>query len=355
MSKSLAVNLLQRSLRRPSIRCLSYISQSNRRLLRDSSTTALFLKQSSITSYRFLSDDTSKGETEEASEVVENVVTEKYDSLHIMSIAINRPKKRNCVNEDTAEKLKFALQEFEQDENMHCCVLHGLGGNFCAGYDLEELAELEENLANKVAEMLMDQGPMGPTKMSISKPIIAAIDGYCVAGGLELALMCDLRVAEESSKLGFLNRRFGVPLIDGGTVRLPELIGLSRAMDLILTGRLIDPKEAGEWGLVNRVVATGTAFGQAFNLAKDIVKFPQECLRCDRESAYHATFSARNIEEALEYESENAAKVLTTEAVLGAKKFMAGLGRGGKFNVNQVGETASWQTELNEMKEKKDK
>jgi len=266
------------------------------------------------------------------------VVVEKMAGLHIMTIGINRPEKRNCVNTETAERLKEAFLDFEMDENMYCAVLHGLGGTFCAGYDLEELSELEDDLANKIAEILMDQGPMGPTKMAINKPVIAAINGFCVAGGLELALMCDLRVVEENSKLGFLNRRFGVPLIDGGTVRLPELIGLSRAMDLILTGRMVEPKESLEWGLVNRVVSTGTAFGQAVNLAKEIVKFPQECLRADRESALHATFSAQNIDEAMSFESENSAKVLTTEAIIGAKKFTAGLGRSGKFNVNQVKE-----------------
>merc|ERR1719284_998490 len=135
-----------------------------------------------------------------------------------MTIGINRPDKRNAVNTETAEELKLAFQEFEADDNMYCAVLHGLGGNFCAGYDLEALSELE---------------------IDISKPVIAAINGYCVAGGLELAVMCDLRVVEEQSKLGFLNRRFGVPLIDGATVRLPKLIGLSRAMDLILTGRML--------------------------------------------------------------------------------------------------------------------
>merc|ERR1712025_771440 len=175
--------------------------------------------------------------------------------------------------------------------------------------------------------ILMDQGPMGPTKMELTKPVIAAVNGYCVAGGLELAVMCDIRVVEEQSKLGFLNRRFGVPLIDGATVRLPALIGLSRAMDLILTGRLLEPKEALDWGLANRVVTTGTAFGQALNLAKEIVKFPQECLRADRESTLYATYSAKNIDEAMSFESENSAKVLTTEAIIGAKKFTAGLGR----------------------------
>jgi len=266
------------------------------------------------------------------------VLVEKIDGLHIMTIGINRPDKRNSVDTLTAEHLKMAFNDFELDDDMYCAVLHGLGGNFCAGYDLEELSELEEDLANKIAEILMDQGPMGPTKMQINKPVIAAVNGYCVAGGLELAIMCDMRVVEENSKLGFLNRRFGVPLIDGGTVRLPELIGLSRAMDLILTGRLLEPKEALDWGLANRVVSTGTAFGQAVNLAKEIVKFPQECLRADRESALYATFSSQNLEQAMSFESENSAQVLTTEAIIGAKKFTAGLGRSGKFNVNKVKE-----------------
>merc|ERR1719219_1578457 len=272
--------------------------------------------------------------------------------MPIVTIGINRPEKRNSVDTETSEALKLAFQEFEHDPDLHCAVLHGLGGNFCAGYDLEELSELDNsgNLANKMAEILMDQGPMGPTRMELNKPVVAAVNGFCVAGGLELALMCDLRVVEENSKLGFLNRRFGVPLIDGGTVRLPELIGLSRAMDLILTGRLLEPKEALEWGLANRVVSTGTAFGQAVNLAKEIVKFPQECLRADRESALHATFSAQNIDEAMSFESENSAKVLTTEAIIGAKKFTAGLGRSGKFNVNQVKEKENWQKEFEEMK-----
>lgn len=280
---------------------------------------------------------------------------EKMEKLHIMTIGLNRPDKRNAVNDQTGERLKEAFQDFESDENMYCAVLHGLGGNFCAGYDLEELSELEEDLANKMAEILMDQGPMGPTKMELTKPVIAAVNGYCVAGGLELAIMCDIRVVEENSKLGFLNRRFGVPLIDGATVRLPALVGLSRALDLILTGRLLDPKEAFDWGLANRVVTTGTAFGQALNLAKEIVKFPQECLRADRESSLYATFSAKNIDDALTYETEQSAKVLTTEAIAGAKKFAAGLGKHGKFNVNQIAEKEEWQKELDEMKKSLEK
>lgn len=255
-----------------------------------------------------------------------------------MTIGINRPDKRNAVNTETAEELKLAFQEFEADDNMYCAVLHGLGGNFCAGYDLEELSELEDDISNKIAEIIMDQGPMGPSKMEITKPVIASVNGYCVAGGLELAIMCDLRVVEDTSKMGFLNRRFGVPLIDGATVRLPALIGMSRAMDLILTGRLLEPKEAFDWGLANRVVTSGTAFGQSMNLAKEIVKFPQECLRSDRKSAQYAAYSATSLEDALIYETDSSAKVLTTEAIVGAKKFAAGLGKHGKFNVNQVAE-----------------
>jgi len=283
---------------------------------------------------QFCDSPPENGETEPC------VIVDKLEGLHIMTIGINRPEKRNAVNTEVSEKLKIIFQEFESDPDMYCAVLHGLGGNFCAGYDLEEVSELGEegNLANKIAEILMDQGPMGPTKMQLTKPVIAAVNGYCVAGGLELAIMCDLRVVEENSKLGFLNRRFGVPLIDGGSVRLPELIGMSRAMDLILTGRLLDPKEAMEIGLANRICSPGTAFGQAVNLAKEIVKFPQDCLRSDMESAKYATYSARTLEEALNFESENAASVLTTEAIEGAKKFIAGWGRSGKFNVNQVSE-----------------
>jgi len=306
--------------------------------------------------FRMFSDakaPSSDDQLPEEPKVEDSVVVEKLDSLHIMTIGINRPAKRNSVNTATAEKLKLAFQDFESDDDMYCCVLHGLGGTFCAGYDLEELAELEDNLANKIAEILMDQGPMGPTKMALSKPVIAAIDGYCVAGGLEMALMCDLRVVEENAKLGFLNRRFGVPLIDGGTVRLPELIGLSRAMDLILTGRLLEPKEALDWGLANRVVATGTVFGQAVNLAKELVKFPQECLKVDRQSALNATFSAKNMESAMEFESQNAVAVLTTEAIQGAKKFEAGLGRGGKFNMGSLKPKEDWEQELEEMKKQK--
>ncbi|XP_014668624.1 PREDICTED: probable enoyl-CoA hydratase, mitochondrial [Priapulus caudatus] len=170
--------------------------------------------------------------------------------------------------------------------------------------------------------------------MDISKPVIAAIDGYAVAGGLELALMCDMRVVEESAIMGVYCRRFGVPLIDGGTVRLPAIIGLSRAMDMILTGRAITAKEALDWGLANRLVATGTSLGQAINLANSLIKFPQECLKMDKRSAYYATFDAKSIKDGLKFELNNASHVINTESVAGAEKFTQGIGRHGKFRLD---------------------
>ena len=147
--------------------------------------------------------------------------------------------------------------------------------------------------------------------MEFSKPVIAAVSGWAVAGGLELALMCDIRVVDENARLGVLCRRFGVPLIDGGTVRLPELIGLSRALDLILTGRIVEAKEAHQMGLANRLVPAGTAYGHAVNLARELARFPQECLRADRRSAYHATFASRSLEESLQFEIENGLNVIS--------------------------------------------
>jgi len=294
--------------------------------------------------------------------VEDTVVVSKIDHLHILSVGINRPKKRNCIDSKTAERLHEVFLEFEADDDMYCAVLYGLGGNFCAGFDLDELAHLdeEESLANAVAARMMDRGPMGPTRMDLTKPVIAAIEGWCVAGGLELALMADLRVADADSKLGVLNRRFGVPLIDGGTVRLPELIGLSRALDVILTGRIIEANEALQMGLVNRVCKTGQAYGRAMHLAKELIAHPQECLRTDRASAYHATFASRSLEQSLEHEGHEGLRIINKESIQGAKKFVSGLGKHGKFNVSPVAEPQEWQTELENMKKelaeaKKDK
>lgn len=280
-----------------------------------------------------------------------NIVVEKLDQFHIMTIGINRPEKRNCVDIQTAEELHAAFEDFEHDESMYVAVFHGLGGNFSAGFDLEELSKYEDDLANKIAATMFDRGPMGPTRMEFSKPVIAAVSGWAVAGGLELALMCDMRILEESARIGVLCRRFGVPLIDGGTVRLPELIGLSRALDLILTGRIVDAKEALELGVANRVVKTGTGFGQAMNLARQLTKFPQECMKADRNSAIYATFSSKSLESSLQFESENALPILKKESIQGAKKFAEGLGKHGKFNVNKVVDPQEWQKELEEIKD----
>lgn len=193
----------------------------------------------------------------------------------------------------------------------------------------------------------------GPTRRLIKKPLIGAINGYCVAGGFELALMCDLRVMECDSIMGFFNRRFGVPLVDGGTVRLSPLIGLSRALDLILTGRQISAQEALEIGLANRVVATGTALGQALNLAQSIAKFPQACANHDRDSIYNSVYNALNKDDALDFELMSSGPETMAEAVKGAEKFMEGIGKHGSFANISPRATADWETE--EIKIEKDK
>ncbi|KAL8182504.1 UNVERIFIED_CONTAM: hypothetical protein K2H54_057341 [Gekko kuhli] len=170
-----------------------------------------------------------------------------------MTIGINRPEARNAVNQEVAQLLCRAFQSFEEDSSLTVAVLHGLGGNFCAGYDLKELARNPTSIKLE-QDVRKGPGPMGPSRMRFSKPVIAAVSGYAVAGGLELSLLADLRVVEESAVFGVFCRRFGVPLIDGGTVRLPKLIGLSRALDLILTGRPVSAQEAYHFGLANRIV-----------------------------------------------------------------------------------------------------
>ncbi|XP_027207010.2 enoyl-CoA hydratase EchA19 [Penaeus vannamei] len=247
----------------------------------------------------------------------------------ITTIGINRPEKRNCINSPAATALLQAFQDFDKDESSKVAVLYGVGGNFCAGYDLEEVSKKPP-----VHLSSYGQGPMGPSRYETSKPVIAAVEGFAVAGGLELALWCDLRVVEETAVMGVFCRRFGVPLIDGGTVRLPAIVGLGRAMDLILTGRPIKGSEALDWGLANRLVACGTAVGQAVNLAQSLVKFPQECLRADRQSALYATFSASSMQDALRYEHENGIPVIMKESVHGAQKFVDGIGRHGKFHLD---------------------
>ncbi|MDF2234269.1 crotonase/enoyl-CoA hydratase family protein [Albimonas sp. CAU 1670] len=240
-------------------------------------------------------------------------------------IAINRPERRNAVDAATALALHDAFAAFEADETASVAILTGEGSCFCAGADLKALAEGDRR------EMRADgPGPMGPTRMTLSKPVIAAIEGPAVAGGLELALWCDLRVMASDAVLGVYCRRFGVPLIDGGTFRLPRLIGHSRAMDLILTGRPVHAPEAKEIGLANRVCEPGRALPTALALAHEIAAFPQACLRGDRASALaqwgldEAGALAREFEIGL-------ATIATGETVAGAGRFAGGEGRHGKF------------------------
>ncbi|XP_053169312.1 enoyl-CoA hydratase EchA19-like isoform X2 [Hemicordylus capensis] len=255
-----------------------------------------------------------------------NVITEICGT--IMTIGINRPEARNAVNQETARLLLQAFESFEEDNSLTVAILHGLGGNFCAGYDLKELAN---NSASIKLEQDVTKGPgfLGPSRMKFSKPVIAAVSGYAVAGGLELSLLADLRVVEESAVFGVFCRRFGVPLIDGGTVRLPKLIGLSRALDLILTGRPVSAQEAYQFGLANRIVPNGQALRHAIELAEQISAFPQQCMRGDRSSAHYSAFDASSFTEAMQFEFDTGVQVLLKESVPGAKKFSLGHGRGG--------------------------
>jgi len=241
-------------------------------------------------------------------------------------VSLSRPEVRNAVNGATAAALAQAFREFDSDEQSDVAVLYGEYGTFCAGADLKAVAA-EEGMN---ALSIEGDGPMGPSRMVLGKPVIAAIAGHAVAGGLELALWCDLRVVEQSAVLGVYCRRWGVPLIDGGTVRLPRLIGHSRAMDLILTGRGVPAEEALQMGLANRVVADGTALDAALALAQQLAQFPQQCLRSDRLSAYEQWGLA--LEDALGNEFQRGLQVIASrETVTGASRFAAGKGRHGNF------------------------
>ncbi len=245
-------------------------------------------------------------------------------------ITLNRPAARNAVNLETAVALHQAFLDFDSDKDASVAVLAGAGGHFCAGADLKELGSPEQ--AEQWYKRLGDEStaPLGPTRMLLSKPVIAAISGYAVAGGLELACWCDLRIMEESATLGVFCRRWGVPLIDGGTIRLPRLIGMSRAMDLILTGRPVVAQEAFDMGLANRLVPDGKALEVALELAGQIATFPQTCLRNDRISAYKQW----DIEsqDAFKHELECGLKSVQSMGTLkGAQKFSEGAGRHGEF------------------------
>jgi enoyl-CoA hydratase len=241
----------------------------------------------------------------------------------VTTITIVRPDVRNAIDRETAEALADAFRTFNDDANASVAVLAGAGRHFSAGADLKAFANGTPNDIDDDGD-----GPLGPTRMTLDKPVIAAVSGYAVAGGLELAIWCDLRVVEDSAIFGVFCRRFGVPLIDGGTARLPRLIGLGRALDLILTGRPVGAKEALAFGLVDRVVPDGHALASAQELAREIASFPQACLRADRRSAIENC--ALPIDEAIAREFARGRSVLP-EAANGALRFASGEGRGGSF------------------------
>jgi enoyl-CoA hydratase len=244
----------------------------------------------------------------------------------VTTVILSRPDVRNAVDNATADALANAFRAFEADPEARVAVFHGANGTFCAGADLKAVAD-----GTRVRRWTFDgDGPMGPSRLLLTKPVIGAIAGYAVAGGLELALWCDLRVVEESAVFGVFCRRWGVPLIDGGTVRLPRLIGLSRALDLILTGRPVNAQEALAFGLANRVVPDGTCRAAAETLAAQIAAFPQFCLKSDRASAYNAL--SLTFDEAMRNEFTRGMEVVASkESQEGAQRFVQGAGRGGKF------------------------
>jgi len=243
----------------------------------------------------------------------------------VSTVILNRPEVRNAVDRDTAAALADGFRAFEADDRARVAVLWGSGGHFCAGADLKALGDGRGNRVEPGGD-----GPMGPTRMMLSKPVIAAISGYAVAGGLELACWCDLRVAEEDAIFGVFCRRWGVPLIDGGTVRLPRLIGHSRALDMILTGRAVNAAEAQAIGLANRVVPRGMAREAAETLAAEIARFPQATMLSDRRSSYEQ--AALDLPSALSHEFALGLPRLE-QARHGAARFAAGEGRGGIFDI----------------------
>ncbi|MFP6582660.1 MAG: crotonase/enoyl-CoA hydratase family protein [Candidatus Hydrogenedentota bacterium] len=243
----------------------------------------------------------------------------------VIIISINRPEVRNCVNPETAEELAQAWRDFDTDADAKVGVFAGVETGFCAGFDLKAVA------AGDVRRTTDDSdGPMGPSRFLLTKPVIAAISGHAVAGGLELALWCDMRVAEEDATLGVYCRRWGVPLIDGGTIRLPRLVGMGHAMDMILTGRGVGAEEALGMGLVNRVVPKGQAREAAVALAHELCAFPQICMNSDRLSTYEQF--GMSLDDAILNEFHHGKEALKNESRSGAARFAEGKGRGGNFS-----------------------
>jgi len=244
----------------------------------------------------------------------------------VTTIILDRVERRNAIDSPTAKALRAAFRTFERNREARVAVLWGANGTFCAGADLKAYAERRQRRPWPV----YDEGPMGPTRIRLAKPAIAAIAGHAVAGGFELALWCDLRVVEEGAVMGVFNRRWGIPLIDGGTVRLPALVGLGRALDIMMTGRPIDAREAERIGLANRVVPRGRAREEAEALARTIAEFPPHCVLSDRRSAYDSL--GKPLDAALRREHAlGAATMKTGESLAGAQRFAGGAGRHGSF------------------------
>ena len=253
----------------------------------------------------------------------DNVIVEQQG--HTTIVTINRPHARNAVDGPTAAELADAFRTFDADDNAYVAILTGAEQTFCAGADLKGVADGRGNSVRREGD-----GPMGPSRMLLSKPVIAAVEGHAVAGGLELAAWCDLRVAAEDAVFGVYCRRWGVPLVDGGTIRLTRLLGTSHAMDLILTGRGVSGAEAQRLGLANRLCPPGEALQHALQLADDLSKFPQLCMRNDRRSAYEQW--EHSLPDALQLETELGLEVIRSgETRAGAARFAAGKGRHGDF------------------------
>ncbi|CAJ0953353.1 unnamed protein product, partial [Mesorhabditis belari] len=248
---------------------------------------------------------------------VMTVITKEFDGIFL--IGINRPTKKNCVNHETAVQLLEAFKSFNATPKHKVAILYGEGGTFCAGYDLQEVSEGRHmEKGPEFVDFIQKHRFLGPTNLKIEKPIIAAIEGYAVAGGFELTLMADLRVVADDAIMGVFCRRVGVPLIDGGTVRLPKIIGLGRALDIILTGRDVYAKEAKEIGLATMISPKGQALNKAIDLARLIMKHPEACMLTDRQSVFNSSQCSHD--DAMGFEYEKGQEVLV-EAIEGAKKF----------------------------------
>ncbi|MBC7596172.1 MAG: crotonase/enoyl-CoA hydratase family protein [Kineosporiaceae bacterium] len=256
---------------------------------------------------------------------MDHVLYDLADS--VCTITLNKPASRNAVDGPMAAELKAAFERFEADDDLEVAVLTGAGGNFCSGADLT--AVNDPSRRHILDPQGGGSGPMGPSRMALSKPLIAAVPGYAVAGGLELALLADLRIVEEDAALGVSCRRWGVPLIDGGTVRLPRIVGMGRALDLILTGRPVGAHEALQMGLANRVVPIGESLSAAQKLAASIAAFPQGCMLADRASAYGQWDLP--LDEALRAEGAAGVPIVFAEGARGAGQFADGAGRHGTF------------------------